>query len=262
MGLLLLSWSFLRSELLWKRKVGVWFLPLTLAVVMWIWTSSILLALMALVLWFGLPLFQATIASRKLRFSYQRKLETASLSLEECPGLHQASQEVREGDFDFMGDYWLKPSPQEQAFRLFQHRTKAISGAVALVRQGPFQLIYRILATRSQDGALWMTWDYPLAYGLEMPPGFNIYRYLDAEDVTELVDQHDAFLELNEVKAGLESDGSASVYALFEEIFQTTMVHNLKVGMLKRADESDEIRYTWKGTFFLLRQVLREVVSA
>lgn len=259
-GLLALCWSLLRAHSPQLRRLGVWMLALSLGLLIWLWTGSLMMAVVGWVLWFALPVIQAGIASRRLRFSLKRKLIEGTLPPDEFPELPLASRELR--DFEFQGgaDFWLRPSPQDQAYRIFYHPEDRIIAALAHIIQEPIRVRYLMLVTRDRDGHVWITWDYPFAYGFKLPPHFNVYRCTEAETIAELLDQHRTFLSLNEVQTETSPEDDAWIKSFMEDIFAMTMTYNVELGLLERSEETEEVRYSWKGTFFIARQVLREVV--
>lgn len=264
-GLVVLACACLRARAPMIRRLGIWIIWGTIGMAIWYWTDRWYLVLLGLAAWFAIPVGQATLMSRRLRFSLKRKLTPGDIDGEEFPELYPISNELRDLGFKRNSDLWLKPSPMEQGFRIFRHTEDSISAAVAVVRQGGLSLSYLIIASEDQDGTFWITWDYPLAYGLKMPPNFRIYRCLEARSVTELVGQHRSFLEINEVKLKDmnrgEKDLSAFNRSFFDRLFKETMNYNLKCGLLHQERRDEEvIRYSWRGTFFIAWQVLIEVV--
>jgi hypothetical protein len=259
-GLLALSWSFLRAQSQGMRRVGVWLLALSLGLLIWLWTGSLAMGMLGWVLWFALPVVQAGMASRRLRFSLDRQLVEGTLLPEEFPDLSGASRELRDFHFQGEGDFWLRPSPQEQAYRIFYHPDDRMIAALAHIIQGPMQVRYLILVTEDADGNVWITWDYPFAYGFKLPPHFKVYRCNGTETISELIDQHREFLSINEVKPKEASGESASIKEAMEKIFSSTMTYNIQVGMLEPSGGDEELRYSWKGTLYIAGQVLREVV--
>lgn len=257
-GLILLAYALMYSNLFWLRRLGLWMVFGTIGLVVWFLTESWLMAFLALAGWFVLPLAQAVYLSRNLRFSLSRRLIKERQEVDDFEDWTSLSQDLREAGFRLDGEYALKPSSIEYGFRLFQHGEKHWVAGLGLVRQGGMALSYALVVSRADDGSLWVTWDYPMAYGLKMPPHLNVFRYLEAGSVQELVDQHQAFLNLNEVT---ESPERVAPQELFDAMFGDTMRYNLNIGLLRSSKQSDEeIHYSWRGTLFITWQVLRDMV--
>jgi len=260
-ALLVLAIACFNVDRLPVRRVGVWIIFGMIGLAIWFWTGLWYLVVLALASWFIIPVTQAALTARKLRFSLERKLTPGSLDPDEFPEIQPVSSELRDLGFLRDSDQWLKPSPLDQGFRIFHHTENNISAALAVVRQGAVSLSYLIFATQDKDGDFWITWDYPLAYGLKMPPHFKVHRCLEAETVTELFHQHQDFLKINEVSSSLPDTDNASARSFFDQLFRDTMKHNLNVGVLhQESSNTEEIRYSWRGTFYIAWQVLVEVV--
>jgi hypothetical protein len=260
-GLLVLAIACFRAPNSVVRRIGVWIIFSMIGLAIWFWTGLWYLVVLGLLSWFVIPVAQAAMTSRKLRFSLKRKLTPGALDADEFPEVHPVSTELRDLGFVRDSDHWLQPSPLDQGFRIFRHTEENISAALAVVRQGAISLSYLIFATKDAQGDYWITWDYPLAYGLKMPPHFKVHRCLEAETVGELAEQHREFLKLNEVKMSAADTDQASAREFFDQLFKDTMSYNLTVGVLhKEAADEDAIRYSWRGTFFIAWQVLVEVV--
>jgi hypothetical protein len=257
-GLVVLAYALMHSTLFWLRRLGLWLIFGTMGLILWFVSESVVLALIGLLGWFILPVAQAVYLSRNLRFSRSRRLIKERQEVDDFVDWPELTQDLREAGFDLDGEYGLKPSPIEYGFRLFQHREKHWVAGLGLVRQGSVGLSYVLVVSRAADGSLWVTWDYPMAYGLKMPPHLNLYRCLEAGSVKELVGQHAAFLELNEV---IETQEKPEPQELFDAMFGDTMRYNLNIGLLRSSAKSEEeIHYSWRGTLFITWQVLRDMV--
>ncbi len=260
-ALLVLAIACFRTSSLFVRRTGVWIIFGMIGLAIWFWTGLWYLVVLGLASWFIIPVAQAAMTARKLRFSLQRKLTPGSLDADEFPEIHPVSNDLRDLGFVRDSDQWLKPSPLDQGFRIFHHTDENISAALAVVRQGPVSLSYLIFATKTQTGEYWITWDYPLAYGLKMPPHFKVHRCLEAETVQELAEQHREFLKINEVDTTPSDSNTEVAQPFFDQLFKDTMSYNLSVGVLQQENpEEENIRYSWRGTLFIAWQVLVEVV--
>jgi hypothetical protein len=262
LGLLVFSLACFQSASLWIRRVGLWVIFGTIGLGLWFWTSHWGAVAAGLLAWFVIPVGQAMYLSRKLRISHDRKLSQEGLDAEEFTELPQLTRDLREQGFVLDSDYWLRPSPFDQGYRLFRNEGEGTYAAIAVARQGSVHLSYLLFTTPASDGGIWITWDYPLAYGMQMPPHFNIHRYLGAMSVREMHEQHRAFLLLNEVRPAPEAAGGReAARAFFEDMFRQTIKHNLEAGLLYRKKEgSGELAYSWRGTLFISWQVLVELV--
>jgi hypothetical protein len=258
LGLFLLAYALMHASAYWLRRLGLWLVFATLGLVIWLISENWILTVIGLLVWFAVPLVQAIHLSRSLRFSLSRSLVKNRLELDEYEDWTSLSQDLREGGFSLDGEYELKPSPIEYGFRLFRQEEKNWVAGLGLVRQSGVSLSYLLIMTKARDGTLWLTWDYPLAYGLKMPPHVQVFRCLEAESVQELLAQHEEYLALNEVEVIEEKLEPQEV---FDAMFGDTMRYNLTIGLLRSSNHSEEeILYSWRGTFFITWQVLRYMV--
>jgi hypothetical protein len=241
------------------RRLGMVLMMGVSGLAVWFWTASVGAALFTVALWFVIPVVQAVWLTRRLSFSSRRRMEPGPISIEDYPALPTLSREFLDLGFRFDRDYWLKPSPFEQGYRIFVKEGDPTLGAVAILRQGPAVLTYVMWVTPAADGTVWVTWDYPLAYGLEMPPRIKVYRCMEAaSSVREMEEQHREFLRINGVvPAPAQGPDPAGLY---EDLFRSLVDHNIHNGLLMRHGPDDEVRYTWRGTFYVSWQVLVEVV--
>ncbi|MEM9398717.1 MAG: hypothetical protein AAF984_00770 [Verrucomicrobiota bacterium] len=260
-GLFLLAYSLFQFSSSLSKKLASWLVLGTIGTALYFWTDSLVLALAAVSMWFVFPICQVFIMSRKLRYSSKRSLKQGALNVEEFPEVHELSSHLRKVGFLTEGDHWLKPSPHEQGFRLLRHREKPVFATVALTLQGNIGLVYTIFGSQARDGSVWITWNYPLAYGLEMPPHFKVFRCLETSSSDELYERHEAFLKLNDVDVAPNDLQPENGQTFFEEFFRTMMSHNLSIGLLKSNGQAQEdVHYSWRGTLFIMWQVFREMV--
>jgi len=250
-----LAYTLLHSPWPWVRRLGMWTVFATVALMLWFLTGDWIFALGGVALWFIIPATQALIFSRGLRFSPERALVEGSIDLEEFPEVNGLTRDLRGEGFVSSGDYWLRPSPFEQGYRLFRHEPESIDAAVAVVKQGAFSLSYLILLTNDEQGRSWITWNYPLAYGLRMPPDVLTHRFPEAESFTELLEQHREFLRLN----GVVAHAGQGPVERFDAIFGSTLAHNRRIGLLSEKNDG-ELAYSWKGSAFIGWQVFCESV--
>ena len=257
-GLALLAFALFHSPRPWLRRAGNILLIGASGLALWFWTSSLWWVALGVSLWFLVPMIQAAWLSRKLTFAVKRKLSQGSIREEDFPGINQLTYQLKQFDFKLEGEYWLKPSPLKQGYRLFSDLENSLYAALAVIRFGGASLIYMIFATPARNKAVWLTWDYPLAYGLRMPPHIMLHRCLEANSVKELCEQHRKFLSINKVKPAK----AKSAKNFFEKLFAATIDHNLHAGILGQSPRQEEkISYTWRGTAFVAWQVLCEVVK-
>lgn len=212
------------------------------------------------VLWLSLPVAQAIVLSRRLRFGLQRTLESSDFEPLEIPDLLDVSNEIRSLGFEQSGDFWLNGSPLRQGYRLFHHPEQRLYAAIAIMTHGEVSLLYVLFLSKSIDGTLWLTWDYPFTYVLRPPPSLQVYRCLEADSIKTLMEQHAAFLSINEQSmARLCLTSGPDAVPCFSDLLTGTLAYNLRLGLLRHGEQRDTLRYSWRGTAFLSWCVLREM---
>ncbi|MDX6767282.1 MAG: hypothetical protein SFU85_10885 [Candidatus Methylacidiphilales bacterium] len=253
----LLAYTCLQAPWLWARRLGLWMLYTTVALALWFLSGDALLAVGGVALWFVVPAIQALLYSRGLRYSPDRKLVDGPIELEEFPEVNGLTRDLRGEGFVSTGDFWMHPSSIDQGYRFFHHAETGTDAALAVVRQGPLTLSYAILLTIDRQNRFWITWNYPLAYGMKLPPEAMVHRLAEAESLAELWEQHRAFLELNGVEP--LPTGEANPRVRFEAFFRSTLEHNHRSGLLSTVKDG-RLAYTWKGSALLGWQVFCEVL--
>jgi hypothetical protein len=243
------------------RRLGVWLIFASLIAGAWFVSHSWLLEISILSAWFAVPLSQTIYLSRILRFSKEAELKPGNLLENTVEDLSTLTHELREADFILDRDYWLVPSPIQHGFRLFNHREKPVCAAISLIKQGGLSLWYVQFITVDETENLWITWDFPLSYNMEIPPELKIYRCLKTSTAKELLEQHEAYLQLNEVSPNTKNNYLETAQ-IFNQINQAIIRYNLKNGLLRSYPRSNNLLgYSWRGTWFISRKVLWEMVA-
>jgi hypothetical protein len=256
-GLFLIALGLLQSEKGWVRRVGFWTVLATVATGIWVFTGSLGWVAFGTFLWFAVPVIQVLVVSRKMRFSLGRQLSEGSLDTDDFPEIEALTTDLRKFGFDQQGDFWLKPPNLKQGFRLFRHPSEGVICAICVTQHG---YPYLLFMSPGRDGSAWLTWDYPLAYVLKIPPVVRVYRYLEAQSVQEILEGHREFLRINEVKV-LGPEETGPVRDLLDRILREILGYNLRMGVLRKKRGSDqEIHYSWRGTLFLSFRVLWELI--
>jgi|GEM_PF-761780 len=260
--LVVMAFAMFQSPYVGLRRFGSYTLMFASGLSVWFWTQhSFVAALCGVSLWFVLPMGQAVWISRQLKFSSSRFMEPGELGLEEFPELLDLDGEVRRLGFQTDREYWLRPSPIDQGYRVYYHIERRVFATIALVRQGPAVISYLIFLTPGENGTVWITWDYPLAYGLKLPPEVMVHRYLDSSSLMELFEQHLEFLKINEVPATHEPPVVEQGPKLIQQLFDNTLRYNLREGLLRQVENNaGEVNYTWRGTAFVSWQVFMEII--
>lgn len=240
-------------------RITRWLILMLVAFLLWWWTGSVALAALGLGLWFGIPAIQACRISRQLRFSKRRRLVAGVIDFQEFPDIHRVAREMRGEGLVEVGDYWLKPSPVEQGFRLFAHPQEPILAARAVMRPGDAGIDYDLLLTVDEENRVWITWNPPMSLALAIPQDFYVLSRPDIANWAELWHMHREFLQLNAV-CGRPLIGGPQDRKVLEYCLRRIMDYNVRCGILGFR-EGRRLGYTWRGTLRVGWQVICDMMS-
>jgi len=202
---------------------------------------------------------------RQLRVPRHRELADARAPRDEFEELAEMTQALTDASFENLDECRLRPAEHEQYYRIFVRNDGLVQASIGYISQGPVGFHFVAFNSNDKDGRRWVTWDYPLTYGLVMPPNISVYRCLNCQDVAELYQAHLDFLEINDVhtedlKPGERTREAAR--AQLEETLNQQIEYNISRGYLSPAKEEDEENfcYSWRGTLYVAGQILRDLL--
>lgn len=206
-------------------------------------------------LWFMLPWLEIVAYVRHLRFPLHNEMKHRFAPSEEMfPELGYLSDEMEEEGFMTAGDTGFQWARSDQFMRLFVHEELRIQAAIVQVRQEMLDLAfsYISLTSRCQDGRIFTTANFPLAPVMRFAPGHEVNRHLSADSLEELLQAHETFLAKNGVTVDdlVLLDEEELLPAIEREMVEQ-IEHNIHTGLLEPANEEGEIRYSWRGCFYL-----------
>jgi hypothetical protein len=214
--------------------------------------------------WIFIPLVELLIVVRRLRVPRSRQLESAAAPRAGYNQLHELTGEVEALGFRVADECRLRQIDNDQFYRLFVHDTEPVHASIAYIANANFGFHFIGFTSLDKSGQLWITWDYPFTYGLKVPPGVIVFRNLRVESAAELYDSHREFLALNGVDKNLAAVDCApeTARARLEKSLQTQLDYNLKQGILApEKNSSDNLRYSWTGTLYVVLQVVRDLIA-
>jgi hypothetical protein len=263
--LLLAGLSLLQLESISYRKIGMALIWLASGAATYFLSGSILLACMMLAAWIFFPLWEMVFVLRQLRVPRHRELTDARAPRDEFEELSEVSQALVDAGFEQLDECRLRPAEHEQYYRIFVRKDGLTQATVGYIAQGPIGFHFVAFTSNGKDDRRWVTWDYPLTYGLVMPPNTALYRALHCQDVAELYQAHLDFLQANEVSqedllSGEQTREAAR--ARLEETLNQQVEYNISQGYLAPAKgaEEENFCYSWRGTLYVAGQVLRDIL--
>ncbi len=236
-------------------------------------TGSHLAGLAAAALWFFLPLLEIFTRIRKLRMPLQKRLEHRSPpSSYDFPQLHEFTADVEREGFEYVDDLGWEWDGVDQFFRTFYHPEERTQAAICLNRQQHVTFAYVSLTSRTVDGRIYRTWNFPFSYTMKIAPEVRTNRAANAHSFFHLLEEHRSYLYMLAVESGdlveidLDADeaaenGRALIEAQMEEDTRRQIEHNLASGLIAKSSDDTTFRYSWRGLFFLWGQFVKDMVK-
>jgi len=157
----------------------------------------------------------------------------------------------------------LQPGKHEQFYRLFVNEKGTCLGSISIIMQGEFGLPFLAFYSVTKDKRTWMTTNYPLPVPLKIPPQIAMHAARLCETPEELLQMHQHFLALNKMTTQLEpiDDDPKALRDQLQSILETQLEYNLRQGiLLPTFNDCEDVRYSWRGTFYVAKKYLQELV--
>jgi len=224
-------------------------------------TGSWALGFAAVSLWFLLPWLEILTRIRRMRLPLDRSFrEKTPPRAELFPLLEDLTDEMEKEDFQLAEDVGYDSEVQEQFLRLFHRPSDNVQAAVCLVNQRELAFYYVSLMTRSRDGQLFVTWNYPFAYSLKFTPKTRVRRVRATMTTHEMCEAHRSLLKKGRLRAGdVLPVSPEESRGLLEQDLRAQIDHNVRSGLLKPVG-AKQVRYTWRGMLYLWFQFLLDFV--
>ena len=247
------------------RRLGLGLIWAASAVAAYCVTQSVALAGLMLLAWVCFPIWEMLFVLRQLRVPRHRALTDGQAPRQEFEDLSEITREMRDAGFQQLDECRLQPAQHEQYYRIFDREDGRAQGTIGFIAQGAIGFHFIAFTSTGKDGRRWVTWDYPLTYGLSMPPNIALYRALHCETVTDLYQAHLAFLEINDVRPDDLAPGEHTPAAAREQLEQTLnqqIEYNISRGYLAPVTDanSENFCYSWRGTLYVAGQILRDLI--
>lgn len=263
--LLLAGFALLQLDTITWRKVGMAFIWLASGLGAYFLSGSIVLGVAMLAAWIFFPLWEMVFVLRQLRVPRHRELADARPPRDEFEELADMTQGLLDAGFELLDECRLRPAEHEQYYRIFVREDGKTQATIGYIAQGPIGFHFVAFTSNGKDGRRWVTWDYPLTYGLVMPPTTAVFRALHCQDVAELYQAHLDFLEVNDVlpdELVVGEKTREACRARLEETLNQQIEYNISRGYLAPVNGPDEenFAYSWRGTLYVAGQVLRDLL--
>lgn len=221
------------------------------------WIGGVLCA----AIWFLLPWVDLLTRIRKLTLPQERLLRHRSPPNSEVfPALRELTDEVEEEKFEHVDDVGWEWDEYQQFFRIFYKADERVQATICLIEQHDIAFYFVSLSSRAQDGTIWTTWNYPFSYSLKLVPQWRVNRVRGEQSFLQIIEHHRHFLRQHGVNTAVLVDLSPEqIQDEIQKDLRAQIAHNLAKGVLRK-DDTGEVRYSWRGLFYLWFQFLRDIV--
>lgn len=214
-------------------------------------------------LWLVLPWLELVTRVRHLRMPQARALRfRRAPSEEDFPALPCLTEQLEEAGFKQVEDTGWSWDGHEQFLRLFYKNDESLQAMICMVKQEGLAFYYTSFYSRGKDGENWMTWNYPFSYALKTAPRMQVNRMRGDHSIDEMLAGHRQFLSSQGVSSALLRSSDPDEDEIQSDIqgdMEAQIAYNLKTGLLLPGGEG-EVRYSWRGLFYIWLQFLRDFV--
>ena len=261
LGLAVLSLSLRSFDHPALRKLGALGIVGTSFVAGWRLSGLWQIGLFCASSWLLLPWLEILTRVRRLTLPLEKNLRHKSPpNAEVFPALAEITEEVEGEGFEYVEDAGWDWEDYAQFFRLFYQATDRTQAAICLIDQQTVAFYYLSVSSRAKDGTIWTTWNYPFSYSLKLVPDWRVNRLRGEHTFLQISESHREFLRRHHVDTeDLAELNPESIQDEIQKDLRAQIMHNIATGILKQ-DAAGEIRYSWRGMFFIWLQFLRDLV--
>ena len=260
-GVAALSLSLRTYRSIALQKLGAVGILATSFLIGWLFTGSWQVGVLLAVSWLLLPWLEILTRVRKLTLPIEKNLRHKTPpNAEVFPVLSDLTDEIEGERFEHVEDAGWDWEDYQQFFRLFYRSEDRTQAAICLIDQNDVAFYYLSVSSRAKNGKLWTTWNYPFSYSLKLVPHWNVNRIRGEKSFLELHESHRDFLRANGViTEDLAPLDAEQMQSEIQKDLRAQITHNIASGVLTKTSDG-EVRYSWRGLFFIWFQFLRDLV--
>ncbi len=261
-GIVALSLSLRTMPSAVLRKVGALGILATSFLIGWLLSDgNIAVGIFCASSWLLLPWLEILTRVRKLTLPLEKNLRhKAPPRSEAFPALEEITSEIEGEGFEHVEDAGWDWQQYAQFFRLFYKPADRAQSAICLIDQHDVAFYYLSISSRAKDGTIWTTWNYPFSYSLKLVPQWRVNRLRGDQTFLQMYESHRHFLDMNRVRlADLAELDPETIQQDIQTDLRAQITHNIAAGILTQ-NATGEIRYSWRGMFFIWMQFLRDLV--
>src|SRR5262249_49301016 len=261
LGVALLSVGLRTFHNSYAQKAGALGILVATFLAVYFATGNLVWGLIAALGWLFLPWLEILTRLRALRLPKEKQLRPKSPpSTDTFPALSEITREIEDEGFIHVSDAGWDWEDYRQFFRLFYREDDRAQAAICLNEQLDFSFYYLRISSRTKEGTVLTTWNYPLSYGLKLSPAVPINRQRPDRSFWQHDQSHREFLQRNKLDP-------ADTEPLDEEQSQTDIEKDLRdqvadkrdKGVLKQNAEG-AVKYGWRGMISLWCKFLVDLV--
>jgi hypothetical protein len=227
----------------------------------WLLGGSVTLGFVLGASWLLLPWLEILTKVRRLRLPLEQRLEPrAPPARSSFPGFQAISEEIENLGFVHLEDIGWDYEESRHFYRIFHQPESRTQASICLSEQQDLAFHYLTITSRTKDGRVFMTWNYPFSYGLKLEPHLCTNRHLGQGPFAEMHAAHEMFLSSRDVNpAELLDPSPEETIRTMQNEMRAQITHNIALGLLVQ-DGDHFIRYTLRGMLYLWLQFLRDLV--
>ena len=224
--------------------------------------KSLVAGLGAAMLWVMLPWVDILTRIRNLRLPLDKQLrQRQPPSRDAFPHLAGFTEEVEEEGFVHTNDTGWDWDDMSQFVRVFYHEDNKAQAGIYFNEQRHIAFTYIGISTRTTDGQVYTSWNFPFANTMRIAPEIHLNRVTDVYTFAELIDAHEFYLLRKQVRPeDIQALDPEGIRTLMENEIRLQIDHNLDKGLI-RLSGNGTFKYSWRGLVFLWYQFLKDMVK-
>jgi len=223
--------------------------------------ESLVWGFAAVAVWFLLPWLDLLTRIRALRLPLDKKLRSRfPPSADIFPHLRPFTHEVETAGFKHVRDCGWEWDGMDQFVRFFYEEGSMSQATINLNRQHHLAVAYLSLSSRTKDGKVLTTSNYPFGAPMKPNPDQVLNQARTARTFYDLIAAHRDFLIRRGVKdRDIEPADPEELEGLAEREMRDQVNHNLDRGLIKLSGDGT-FRYSWRGLLYLWFQSVKDMV--
>jgi hypothetical protein len=224
--------------------------------------NNLIAGICAAMLWFFLPWVDILTRIRALRLPLDKPLRHRyPPSRDDFPHLSNFTEEVEEDGFVQTNDTGWDWDDMSQFVRVFYHEETKAQASIYYNEQRHIAFTYIGISTRTTDGHVYTSWNYPFANTMRIAPQIHLNHVTDVNTFTELIDAHESYLLRKRIPADeIQTIDPDEIRPLMEKELRLQIDHNLDKGVICLSGNGT-FKYSWRGLVFLWCQFLKDMVK-